>query len=255
MRTACVIIAILLASSSFAQTPDLKPNQFTVQGSIELKLPADQASFYFSMKGVGSTLREAVGNAEKKTRVLVTQLIGLGVKENGIATSDFYSGENYGDKAFLSSNRDFRAIITTVVTIDSLKSLSPIIFAVSEAEPENMSQISFTLKDELPFRRRARVEAGLKAREKADDIGKALGVSIGRVLSIEELSTLVTNPGQSLRGGRASLSQFNTAPNPFNPSSIGATQKQESIDESQGSGFFAQTISVTSQVRVIFEIK
>ena len=255
MRLAFIPIVLTFAALSFAQTPDPKLNQFTVNGSVEIRQIADQGTLHFSLKGVGSTLREAVENAEKKTKSVVVRLRSLGVKEKNVSTSDFYSGENNGDKAFLSSSRDYRAVITTFVTVDSLKLLQEVIFAVSESDPENLSRVSFSLKDEVPLRRRARVEAGRKAREKADDIAKALGITIGRVLMIEEMPTLVTYPGQSIRGGMLAPVQFNSIPNPFNPVSSGSMEEQGVADETQGSGFFAQTISIASQVRVTFEIK
>ncbi len=250
MKIFCVLVVTLFSQMVLAQpAADTKLNQFTVLGSVELKERADQASVVFSMKGVGSTLRQAVENADKKTKGLTDKLIALGIKERDISTSEFYSGENFGDKAFLSSGRDYRATISTVVRIDSLKLLQPVIFAISEAEVQNLSDVTFSMKDEVSFRRRARTEAALKAREKAEDIGKALGIIVGKVIAIEEIPLQQANTQQSntlnMRGGRM-------FPNPFNPVTVLA---EGTLDETRGSGFFAQTVSVTSQIRVTFELK
>jgi len=127
---------------------------------------------------------------------------------------------------------------------------------ISEAEVENISTISFSLKDELGLRRRARIDAGLKAKEKAEDITNALGVKLGKVLTIEEiqLTQTYTNQNQYLRirGG------YNS-PNPFNPGTYNVLEENyanpSTVDEIKGSGFFAKTVSITSQVKVIFAIE
>jgi uncharacterized protein YggE len=245
-----IVLAIVLGWQILrAQQPEQRINQISVQGSVELKQMADEATLSFSIKGVGATLRQAVENADKNTKIVADRLISLGLKAKGISTSSFYSGENYGDKAFLSSSRDYQASITTVVKVDSLQLLQPVLFAISESEVQNLSQVAFSLKDEVGFRRRARIEAALKAKEKAEDMTKALNIGLGKVISIDEVqSTQSAQMPYALRGGR---------PNPFNPVAYNTYLPVQAgvVDESKGTGFFAQTISITSQVYVTFEIK
>jgi len=243
-----LIAAIILCffNTIFTQQTEFEQKKITVTGSIELKEVADQASFSFSVKGVGNTLRKAVEDAENKAKKITERIILLGIKKSDISTSEFLSGENYDDKAFLSKNRDYQATIETMIKTDSLDLLKPLLFEISDAEVEKISTISFSLKDELGLRRRARIEAGLKAKEKAEDIANALGVKLGEVLRIEETQTTLTSANQNinLRGSY----------NPFNPVNSVYFSTSENVDESIGSGFFAKTISVTSQIRVVFSI-
>ncbi len=236
-----VFVIFIVSHLAHAQNNEVKTNQVTVFGSVVLKETANEASLSFSVKGTGSTLRQAVEHANTKTIKVTDKLTHLGVLVQNIFTSEFYSGENIGDKTFLSSSRDYKAIIKTTIKIDSIKLLQPVLFAISEEEVENMSSIYFSLKDEVGLRRRARVEAGIKAREKAEDIAKGLGVTIGKVLFFEETQSPQILANQNY-------------PNPFNPSTNSVFEKT-SIDESRGSGFFAQTISATAQVKVAFELK
>jgi len=242
-----ILFFSFISPNYFAQEKEREINQITVNGSVELKEKADIALISFSIKGVGESLRMAVEDADTLTRQLSEKLILLGIESKNISTSEFYSGENYGDKAFLSDSRDFRAVITTLIKVDSLEILRPVIFAISEEGVESMSNISFSLKDELAFRRKARQEAGLKALEKAKDITKSLGVKLGRVLYIEEVQPTKTFVQQDnyLRG---------SYPNPFNPTTQIFKRGGVVVDASIGSGFFAQTVSITSQVKVTFEI-
>lgn len=247
MRTVGILFFAFLYHSTFAQNIEAKSNQISVFGTVELKATADLASFYLSVKGVGATLRQAVESADKKTKNITDKLAALGIRHQNISTSQFYSGENSGDRAFLSSSRDFKATITTLVKIDSLDLLQPALFLVSEEQAESLSDISFSLKNEFELRRRARVEAAIKAKEKAEDLAKSLGVILGKPISVEEIPTQspFSNSSFLFRGGRVS-------PTPFNSST---TQEAGTVDDSKGSGFFAQLMSVTSQVRVVFEIK
>jgi uncharacterized protein YggE len=242
------LIIFSLSISCFAQNSELY--QITVLGSVELKEIADEASFYFTVKGVGENLRQAVEDAENKTKIISEKLFKLGIKTNNLSTSNFLSGENYGDKAFLSSSRDYRATIVTKINIDSLQLLQPLLFTVSESDVEKLSNITFSYKDELGLRRRARIEAGLKAKEKAQDIAQALGIIVGRVLLIEEV-----RPTQSSSNNEQESFHFRSQfPNPFNPVTNFRSGRLE-VDETIGSGFFAQTVSVTSQVKVTFAIE
>jgi hypothetical protein len=250
------VLLFIISNIIPAQQNEITQNHISMIGSIELKEIADQASFYFTVKGVGETLRLAVEDAENKTKNLSEKIIQLGIKKSNLSTSDFLSGENYGDKAFLSSSRDYQATIITMIKTDSLDLLRPLLFMISEAEVENISNISFSLKDELGLRRRARIEAGLKAKEKAEDITGALGVKLGKVLTIEEIqpTQTYTNQNQNLRirGG------YNY-PNTFNPGTYNVLEESNTtppaVDEIKGSGFFAKTVSITSQVKVIFAIE
>lgn len=221
--------------------------QISVLGSVELREIADQAKFNVSVKGVGASLRAAVEAAKNKTSTVTSKLVTLGIPGHKIATSQFYTGDNAGDKAFLSSSRDYQATLNTMVTIDSLPLLEAILYATSESDIQSISNISFSLTNEVGIRKRARVAAAMKAREKADDIANALSVSLGQVISIDEIEPTRVFALQSVTG----------YPNPFNSSTLPGTMRGETsvIDESGGSGLFAQTIVVTSQVRVVYELK
>jgi uncharacterized protein YggE len=250
MKTIYAVLLFIICPLAMAQQNESKQNQLAVVGSVELKEVADQVSLSFSIKGTGSTLRNAVGNADAQTQALNQTLIKIGVMPRDISTSGFYSGINYGDQSLFSSKRDYKASITTVVKIDSIPLLEPVLFAICEAGIEHLSQLTFSLKDELSVKRRARIEAAVKAKEKADDMAKALGITLGKIINVEEVQQTKSQPVQPM----------NVYPNPFNPvlyrsSASNLVSENIGFGESSGEGFNAQTISVTSQVSVVYEIK
>ncbi len=245
--TLMTVIFLCVSGFADAQIADANKKQISVLGSVELKEVADEATFYFTIKGVGESLKKAVEEAEKKTKDVTDKLLNIGVKKNDISTSDFMSGENSDDKAFLSSSRDYKATIVTKIKTDNMSLLKPLLFTISESGVENISDISFSYKDEVGLRRRARIEAAQKAKEKAGDLAAPLGIKVGKVIMVDELQTTLFS-GKQMQNMRMGLAaQFNAVGNGFS--------NDGSADESKGTGFFAQTISVTSQVRVVFEIE
>ena len=118
-----------------------------VSGGAEIMVPADNVNFSFEVTGKGATLNEAVKNAKEKISLISQSLYGIGLKNDNLRTSFFYSNENFGDKPFWSSKDDFKTQMKVVVSIDSLELLEPTILKISEFKPDKISKIKFTLQN------------------------------------------------------------------------------------------------------------
>ena len=238
--TLLLLIIILSASSSYCQEFDV--NRLVAFGSIEVSTPADNASFSFEIEGVGSSLNEAVNEAKSRVSLISGALFENGLDKNSLRTSYFHSGENYGDKSFLSSKRDYKARITVLVNIDSLDLLESSIIIVSEAEPEKISNIKFSLKDFEQIKIDALEKAVLKSKEKANILASKMGAKLGNILFIEEIRDKL-HPFRSRR----------TYPNPFN-AAYEIEQEMVNVGKSKSAGFFAQQIKIDSRVKIIVEL-
>jgi uncharacterized protein YggE len=227
--------AAVLFCQPFIFSEENQSNYISVSGKAEIFAPADQAQFSFSVNGFGANLRAAVEQAKNKSKEISAKLLKLGLKENNLATSYFYSGENFEGKAFLSSTRDYKASITVNVTIDSLPALEESILCLSECSVENISSISFSLRNVEEVKEKARLKAVETAKNKAVQIAASLNVRLGQVKSFEETDALYPPYLQS--------------PNPFNSVNYMARG-----DGQSGSGFFAQNVSITGMVKVVYEI-
>lgn len=184
IRTAFAV-AVFVSTGLFAQEPLLRT--ITVTGQAEMSVVADKATFSFSVLGLGSTLREAVDDAKTKTSTMVRALARVGIPQHALQTEDFVSGEN-ADKAFLSSSRDFRARLLTLVTVDSLALLERAILTLSDNKPEDISNVSFLRTDLHQRRRDAQVAAVNDAKNRASRIAEALGVVVKEPLIVEAQS-------------------------------------------------------------------
>jgi len=245
MRYLTALVLVCLAvSSATADESEIAPGLISVQGTAEVKAPADQAELYFSVTGFGSTLRQAVERARVKVAAISQDLLAIGLLKKNLRTSRFYSGENTGGKAFLSSKKDYQAVITVLVSIDNLDLLEPVLFALSESDLETLSDISFSLSDEDTYRKKARELAIAKAKDKASQMAGLMDVSLGRVIQIEEALPPGSPPQLFIRGGRHSPVNVSTY---FN-------NEYGGIGSGGAAGFYAGTIAISAQVGVIFEI-
>lgn len=235
------IAVLFLSVASFAQ--EVEDNRLTVYGKVKVFAKADRANIVFHLKGVGSSLNRAFDDAKQQMSIISTKLENIGLSKRDISTSFFQSRENFGDKAFLSSKKDYCAIMTVTVTTDSLELLEPVVVILSESRVESISSISFDLINYLDLRKRGLKEAVLKAKEKADLVSKELDLVCGDVLSVEEIK----GPEPESR----SLT-FNRYPSPFNVPLF--TQEGPSYERGDESSIYSQEISFFSEVRIIFEI-
>lgn len=180
------VVAIGMTMTVPLSAKDSTEAMIEVSSTAERRVMADRAEFTFTVQGLGPSLGQAVESATRATDSIVTKLIALGIDKGRISTQHFTSGENRGDKAFLSSSRDYKARITTRITVDSLPLLASAVALVSEADVDDVGSIDFSLRDETSMLRELRKEAARTARQKAEDITGELGAKVGRVLFADE---------------------------------------------------------------------
>ena len=236
-----ILFIFSIFSFSICLSQNFEQNRLVVYGSAEQFTQADFANFSFEVIGYGSSLSLAVQNAKKQVNIISSKLFKTGLTEKNLITSFFHSAENYGDKAFLSSKKDYKANITVRVQIDSLSLLEPAIIAISESQPEKISTIDFSLRNYEKLKEKVLEKAILKAKDKANILASNMNTELGDILYIEEFPTY---PQYRLR---------RPAPSPFNVAyeSKALTVEQGSSSES---GFFAEEIALTARVKVIIEL-
>lgn len=188
-RSISVIVLLLLAAiSTYGQWNEIKQNQLVTYGNATLYYPPDRVSFGFGVRGVGSTLEEAVEQATDRVVQIAAKLKKVGITDRQIQTSYFNSADN-PEKSWWSSNRDFAAAYEMTVSIDSVFDLvEPAISALAGEPVEHLSKLEFSLRDDATKRMEAYRAAALDARRKADLLVSTLGATITGVLYIDDQS-------------------------------------------------------------------
>jgi len=223
---------LLLFSFTLFGQQYLGDNKLVIEGSSDLIIESDRASFDFAILGFGSSLREAVIDAKTKVSTATQTLSKYGIPGRYISTSSFESGENYGGKAFLSSSKDFKTLMTVFVIIDSLPKLEDIIIELSEKGIESISNVNYSLHDYERYKIQSKENAIEDAKKKAKLIADKFGVILKKVIYIEESGF------------------FQSYPNPFNPT----TRIMNDIIPTSVS-LYSKPVKISQKIKVVYQIE
>lgn len=240
VRYLLMALSVLVIGQAGA-TQDINDHRLTVRGRAHVSAKADRVKIEFDIKGVGQSLEAAFENARAKLDALTQKLYAIGLEKKNLSTSFFRNEENFGDKAFLSSKKDYRAIMTVYVTVEKTDLLEQIAVAISGSSVEQIRGISFDLISYGQLRKDAIEKATEAAIEKGKLVAGSLGVQLGEVLEFEEMEpTKIQSSGTralTLRGG----------PNPFNAFYSGVAKDE--------SGIFSDDMDFDVEVRIAFAIQ
>ncbi len=235
----CLYLFLIFCGEIYSQEFE-DEKRLIVFGGAEINTPADNAKFSFEITEKGSTLTEAVKKAKTKINLISKSLFKIGLTQNNLRTTLFNSRENFRDKSFWSSKKDFKAQMTVNISIDSLNLLEPAVLRLSDFKPDEISNIKFNLKNYENVKISALEKAIKKAKEKAELLAKNMNTKLGNVMYIEEIQNTVSSSAYSQK-----------FPNPYNSMS---TIKSEPSSIESGNSFFTQYITIRTRVKVIVEL-
>lgn len=190
MKTLLVLLgALLLINPVNAQWSEVKQNQLVTYGKATLYYPPDRVQFSFGVRGLGSTLDEAIKQATERVLRISKKLQQVGIADRQIRTSYFNSADNPEGKSWWSSSGDFAAAYEMTITIDTVFDLvEPAIAALATEPVEHLSRLEFSLRDDAVKRLEACNAAAQDARRKAEQLASTLGTTISDVLFVEDES-------------------------------------------------------------------
>jgi uncharacterized protein YggE len=233
------VILFLYVNILSAQESKIEGNTLIVYGVGNIEAPANRAQINFSVKGFGPSIQAAIDATRKKVADMTSKLFAVGLNQNNLSTSSFSSGDNFDGKAFWSSNKDYRTQMSVYISIDSLELIEGVITALAGSQIEQLSNISFSLKNDSTLKMEARRLATINAQQKSRLIASQLGISLGRVLYVEEL--LSYSDGDFYLPPRQDRAMYSL----------------NAVSVTSGSSIFygAQRFSVKSGVKIVYEIK
>ncbi len=242
-----VIAAFLLVGQSYILTGDSDVKSISVSGKSEISVAPDIAYVYISIntKNVDAKIAQSE-NAELSVSVIAA-LKEIGVLEKDIETLNFRLNEAYdytydfetplgNVKSEPEKVKEFEAVHSLKVRSFELDSIGNLVSTVILAGANGVSNIEYSLSDELEMTVRA------DALEKSIIAGKGKAVSMSKTLNVE-LGEVIT------------VSENNYY---FSPYSFAANIKSESFDSRGGSNLnfmTPQDVKVTSSVSLVFELE
>jgi uncharacterized protein YggE len=185
-----LLLIILVLSRAYAQDTEPKPRapSITVVGEAVVTVEPDEAEIDIGVVTQSRTAIESANeNAAKLSQVIAELKKVLGAKGE-IKTAGYSLTPNYrypkeGGKPEIVG---YTAANIVRAKTWALPDVGKIIDAAMRSGANRVQRLVFTLKDEQAAQQHALREATAKAKAKADEIARALGVRIARVQSVTE---------------------------------------------------------------------
>jgi uncharacterized protein YggE len=178
----------------YAPTP-ASPRTVSVTGEGKVNVTPDIAVMYLSVVTRDSQADKAWDDNNAKAEAVILALQGQGVKPEDIR-SDFslYQQEKYDQ--FGQPTGEITYIVThaLTVTVRDLTKVGAVLGAAQAAGMNSVGGITFSLEDPSSAVSQARALAVADARARADELAKGLGVTVGKVLSVNEYGVSVPSP-------------------------------------------------------------
>lgn len=194
------VLALSYAAVSYVKTysRSIEPGayrSFPVTGEGKVVAVPDVAEFTFSVITQGG---KNLAKLQQENTEHANRAIGF-IKSNGVEDKDIktqgYSVEPRYQNVFCGEgNRvcqppeivGYTITQTVSVKVRDFAKIGDLLSGVVSAGANSVSQISFTIDDRTALENKAREEAMMKAREKAEAMARAGGFRLGKLISINE---------------------------------------------------------------------
>ena len=187
-----VLMAVFLAACSAA--PDAAAQSgtpvrtITVNGEGAASAAPDMAVISIGVRSDGASAAEALRKNSTAMSATIKQLKALGVADKDVQTSGLSIQPRYNYKTDQSPPPivGYTASNAVTVRLRDLDKAGAVIDQVVQSGANTLGGISFTFADPKPLKDAARRDAVADAREKAELLADAAGVSLGRLMTIQD---------------------------------------------------------------------
>jgi hypothetical protein len=193
MKRSIPILIFVLALALAACAPtvvsgsDVPPQRtISVNGTGQAVLTPDIAYITIGVQSEAPSAREAVAQNNTQAQAVIAALLGMGVAEKDIRTTNFsiYPNQRY-DRDGNPTEISYVVNNSVYVTIRDLDKIGDILDKVVQAGANQINSIQFDVADKTAALAAARDAAVAQAREQAEALAKAAGVSVDKVQSIQ----------------------------------------------------------------------
>jgi len=161
-----------------------------------------------------STLQTALTQSNQKSKSLTEAVKKHGVEEKDIKTLSYNVYPEYDYRMPSSQVTAYRVSTTYEIKIKDIEKINDVLAAATSEGANIVSGISFEVDEDTKDKLldEARAEAVKKARNKAESLARAAGVTLGKILTISESSGGIPTP-IALREGVETVPSDVSAPN------------------------------------------
>lgn len=195
---AALTVAALFPLSAHAEgKDDATPRTITVSGHGEVQAEPDMASIQTGVTSEADTARAALDANTQAMQQVLDGLKETGIAEKDLQTSQFSIYPVYrNDKTTDNAPKviGYRVTNQLAVIVRDLTKLGDILDKTVSLGSNRMSGIRFSIDDTAKLEDEAREAAVKDALHKAKLLAGASGVSVGRILTIQESGSSMPSP-------------------------------------------------------------
>jgi uncharacterized protein YggE len=183
-------LAFLGPLTGYAQESDprIKPRSITVMAEAVVMVEPNQVEIDIGVVSQSASPAEAANENAKRLSRVIAEMKKIIVASDEVKTAAYSLTPNYrypkeGGRPEITG---YTAINVVRVRTGLLGTVGVLIDTAMRAGANRVQRLAFALKDPVDAQRSALREATVKARSKAEEVARALGVKITKVLSVTE---------------------------------------------------------------------
>jgi uncharacterized protein len=221
-KTTLMILALLALVLSACATPpayaqnlpaQVQPQQPVVQqplrtigvtGTGQVTLAPDVAYVYIGVQSQSPDVAEALSQNNERAQTIASTLRELGIDARDIQTSGFnvYPFQQYSPSGEMTGTV-FNVDNTVYVTVRDLQMLGRLLDVTVRAGANSINGINFDVLNKAQALSEARALAIASARQQAEEMAQAAGVSLGELQTLSVYNNAPILPMYDGRGGMA----------------------------------------------------
>ncbi len=190
LAIALATLALAGASAVTAQDerrPERLIPELTVSGTGDVRVAPDLATVRLGVVRQGNSAREAISKVNETAQKILTAIKAAGIDAKDIQTSQLSLNPIYLQKPNEEPRiTGYQASNVVTVRIEKLAQTGPVVDAGLEAGANQLDSLNFGLRNDANARREALILAAREARDKANTLAETLGVTLVRVINVQE---------------------------------------------------------------------
>jgi uncharacterized protein YggE len=187
-----IIAGTLVAPAEAQQPPSDRPANIVVSGEGTVSVAPDNAELTAGVTTKAKIAKEAADANSKLMTAVIAALVDAGIAKKDIQTSQFSVQPIYTNQSNTEPKlTGFSASNQVTVTIRQIDKVSEIADRLVSAGATNIGNLAFLHSDTSKLLDQAREAAVADARRKAELYARAAGVTLGRVVLINENSASI----------------------------------------------------------------
>ena len=194
-RLIIALMLVLVAGPAAAQDPSAATLRTIVTtGQAIVRRAPDRAFVVAAVESRARSPRDAQTQNAKSMAAVQARILEMGIAKEAVRTTGYTIQQEFDFANGRRIPRGYVARNAVEVRVDALERLGDLLDAVVEAGATNVGDVRFDLRDRAGAEREALRQAVADARARADAAASGAGLTIERVIRIEEAPRAAPRP-------------------------------------------------------------